>query len=200
VASALVILGNFARLEGDLGRAAMFYREGLLHARDLGPVWGIGRALLGIAHVATGEQPEVAVRLFGAAEAHHEAAGLLVFATPRAELAQAAGRLRAELGEAAFAASWAAGRTLPLGAAIALALATAEQLQSRVPAPGSHNLTAREIDVLRLLVAGRSNAEIGAALFISPRTVSTHVTAILAKLGVATRTEAAALAVRDGLV
>jgi DNA-binding CsgD family transcriptional regulator len=52
----------------------------------------------------------------------------------------------------------------------------------------------------RLLVAGRSNPELADALSISPRTASTHVEHILAKLGVATRTEAAARAVRDGLV
>jgi DNA-binding NarL/FixJ family response regulator len=53
--------------------------------------------------------------------------------------------------------------------------------------------------VLALLVAGKSNPEIGDRLFISPRTAQTHVTSILAKLGVASRTEAAAAAVRDGL-
>jgi DNA-binding NarL/FixJ family response regulator len=53
---------------------------------------------------------------------------------------------------------------------------------------------------LRLLVDGRSNAEIGELLFISGRTAQTHVTNILAKLGAATRTEAATRAVRDGLI
>ena len=48
-------------------------------------------------------------------------------------------------------------------------------------------------------MAGRSNPEIAAALFVSPRTAETHVTHILAKLGVATRAEAAARAVRAGL-
>jgi non-specific serine/threonine protein kinase len=61
-------------------------------------------------------------------------------------------------------------------------------------------LTPREREVLRLLVEGRSNPEIAAALFISPRTAETHVTHILAKLGVTTRAEAAAHAVRVGLV
>ena len=60
-------------------------------------------------------------------------------------------------------------------------------------------LTAREQEVLRLLVAGRTNREIAAALFITHRTAMTHVTHILAKLNVASRTEAAAWAVRHGL-
>ncbi|HEX9064162.1 MAG TPA: ABC transporter substrate-binding protein [Streptosporangiaceae bacterium] len=59
-------------------------------------------------------------------------------------------------------------------------------------------LTAREIDVLTLLTAGLSNTEIGARLSASPRTVSTHVEHILAKLGQSSRTGAAALAVERG--
>ena len=58
----------------------------------------------------------------------------------------------------------------------------------------------RELDVLRLLVDGKSDREIAAALFISPRTVMRHVTSILDKLGVASRTAAATLAVREGIV
>ena len=52
-------------------------------------------------------------------------------------------------------------------------------------------LTAREREVLRLLSEGRSNREIAAALFIAPKTASVHVSNILAKLGAASRTEAA---------
>jgi branched-chain amino acid transport system substrate-binding protein len=61
-----------------------------------------------------------------------------------------------------------------------------------------HRLTARELDVLTLLAIGLSNTEIGTMLFASPRTVSTHVEHILAKLGQASRTAAAALAVERG--
>jgi DNA-binding CsgD family transcriptional regulator len=68
------------------------------------------------------------------------------------------------------------------------------------PASTSYGLTARELDVLRLLTHGRSNAEIGAELFISPRTAGVHVTNILRKLGVTNRVQAAALAERAGLV
>ncbi len=60
-------------------------------------------------------------------------------------------------------------------------------------------LTSREQEVLRLIVAGRSNREIGATLFIAPKTASVHVSNILAKLGAASRTEAAAIAHDEGL-
>jgi DNA-binding CsgD family transcriptional regulator len=62
---------------------------------------------------------------------------------------------------------------------------------ARTPAP--YGLTARELSVLRLLAAGRSNAEIGAELYIRPSTASVHVSSILRKLGVASRVHAAAL-------
>jgi DNA-binding NarL/FixJ family response regulator len=61
-------------------------------------------------------------------------------------------------------------------------------------------LTRREVEVLGLLVGGRSDREIAAALFIGHRTAQDHVSNVIAKLGVANRTEAAAVAVRDGLV
>lgn len=62
------------------------------------------------------------------------------------------------------------------------------------------DLTGRETEVLRLLVEGRSNAEIGRALHMGTGTVRTHVASILRKLGAADRTEAATAALRRGLV
>ena len=67
------------------------------------------------------------------------------------------------------------------------------------PAPPTPGLTPRELEVLRLVAAGRSNGQIAEALFISRKTASVHVSNILAKLGVHTRTEAAAAAHRLGL-
>jgi len=61
------------------------------------------------------------------------------------------------------------------------------------------NLTARELEVLALLVEGRSNRQIAEQLFISGKTASVHVTNLLAKLGVHSRLEAAATARRLGL-
>lgn len=65
--------------------------------------------------------------------------------------------------------------------------------------PSGGPLTARESEVLQLLARGRSNREIGAELFISPKTASVHVSHILAKLGVSSRGEAAAAARDRGL-
>ncbi|MFF8025437.1 AAA family ATPase [Streptomyces sp. NPDC007896] len=74
-------------------------------------------------------------------------------------------------------------------------LADSPSAADRVPA-----LTARESDVLRLLARGRTNRQIGEELFITGKTASVHVSNILAKLGAAGRTEAVAIAYREGLV
>jgi ATP/maltotriose-dependent transcriptional regulator MalT len=73
---------------------------------------------------------------------------------------------------------------------------------TKAPPPDAlapYGLTGRELAVLRLVAAGRTNAQIGAELFISPKTAGVHVTNILRKLGVSNRVQAAALAERAGL-
>jgi DNA-binding CsgD family transcriptional regulator len=99
-----------------------------------------------------------------------------------------------------------AGEMVPLQVEIT-ALARRARIElapaSRQPVPGDdlpYSLTGRELDVLRLLARGRSNAQIGAALFMSPKTASVHVTHILRKLGVAGRVQAATLAERAGIL
>lgn len=98
-----------------------------------------------------------------------------------------------ELAEAIRAAH--AGRTtLSPEAAQALARTIS---QSSIP---GHDLTKRERDVLVLMIDGLNNTQIADRLVVSPSTIKSHVSHILAKLGVASRTEAVALAVRHGLV
>ncbi|MFJ3670987.1 AAA family ATPase [Streptomyces sp. NPDC090106] len=74
------------------------------------------------------------------------------------------------------------------------------RLTAAAPQEGPSPLTARERDVLRLLALGRSNRQIGEELFISGKTASVHVSNILAKLGASSRTEAVAVAYREGLI
>ena len=101
--------------------------------------------------------------------------------------------------ESAFPAAWDAGQALTYQQAIEQAQRVlADAQMSGDTSPGE--LTPREREVLVLIIAGCSNTEIGDRLYISTRTAQTHVTHILAKLDVATRTEAAARAVREGLV
>jgi non-specific serine/threonine protein kinase len=100
---------------------------------------------------------------------------------------------------------WEAGNGSTPDEAIAAALAYQPDREPATPAgssqagDASHALTRRELEVLQLLAEGRTDREIAHALSISPRTVGGHVTHLLAKLGVDTRTAAVAYALRNGL-
>ena len=77
--------------------------------------------------------------------------------------------------------------------------------KSRIPAAvaermSAPSLTARETEVLQLIVGGNSNKEIAAALYISEATVKTHINSLLSKLGVTDRTQAATTALQRGIV
>ncbi|MFE5672874.1 LuxR C-terminal-related transcriptional regulator [Agromyces sp. NPDC056523] len=84
-----------------------------------------------------------------------------------------------------------------LGAGQAIAAADAEWSASRAPRPGG--LTAREVEVLRLVASGRTNREIAGELYLSEKTVDRHLSNIFGKLGLSSRTAATAFAFRHGL-
>jgi DNA-binding NarL/FixJ family response regulator len=129
----------------------------------------------------------------------------------RAEALLDAGQPATAATAALRAAAAAADGHAPLTAQIR-ALAQRARIPLQAPSPAApaaprtaeatalYGLTARELLVLRLLGAGRTNAQIGAELYISPRTAGVHVTNILRKLGVTNRVQAAAIAERAGLL
>ncbi len=89
------------------------------------------------------------------------------------------------------------------------AIRTVHAGKMRIPAPvaerlaermGGPSLTNRELEVLKLIVSGKSNKEIGGELYISEATVKTHINNLLSKLGVSDRTQAATTALQRGIV
>jgi predicted ATPase/DNA-binding CsgD family transcriptional regulator len=149
-------------------------------------------------------RPETAARVFAAADRLRTDLGAtaMAYTEEYASHEQALAAARAALGDDRFAAVWAHGSALTLEQAIAEVAAVAHAGVSSTPdpRPEADGLTPREREVLRLLAAGWADKEIAAALAIGRRTVSNHVSVILAKLRVTSRTAAAVVAVRDGLV
>jgi non-specific serine/threonine protein kinase len=197
VAHALSGLGELALGRGEPARAADLWRERLEQTWD---VWSLRWALECLAAVAlAGGEADRAATLLGAAEAARERLGVDLPPHQRRDRERDAAAARALLGEAAFAAAWAAGRRLAPEAARAEAAKVGHPAAVVPSPPVGHGLTPREAEVLRLVAHGKSDREIAEALFLSRRTVTTHTTNLFAKLGVTNRTEAATMAVRQGL-
>ncbi|HET9999583.1 MAG TPA: response regulator transcription factor [Ktedonobacteraceae bacterium] len=132
----------------------------------------------------------------GAAEILRETIGKPLLPRERARYEQAVIDTRILLGEKDFAAAWAQGRTMTPAQALATqgqAMTPAESLptlHARSPLTYPDGLTAREVEVLRLLAQGLTNAHIAERLVISPRTVNTHLTSIYNKIGISSRSSA----------
>ncbi len=193
-----------ARARGDYALATRLFAEGLTLGRELGAKRVVLGAVAGLAGVVLAlEQPERAARLLGAVAAAQEVTGVgrITDAIHADRLVAAA---RAQLGERPFAEAFAAGRALPFDEAIADAVAIVTLAEATAPGARAERdpfgLTPRERDVLRMLVAGKTDQQIADALFVSRRTVTTHTSSLFAKLGVTGRAEAAAIAVREGIV
>jgi DNA-binding NarL/FixJ family response regulator len=145
--------------------------------------------------------------LFRAAEALADTIGYVRRRPEQERLERDAAVARSALGDDGFEVSRAAGRALPAEEAVAEAQVVLAAMRAAV-APGSTpTLTAafaplspREHDVLALLCQRLTDPQIAEQLFLSPRTVESHVASLLRKLDVANRRDAAAAAVRLGLV
>jgi DNA-binding CsgD family transcriptional regulator len=200
----LLNLGSAALLDGDLGEARPLLAEALRIAREIDDRVAQFYLLAALGcHAAAAGQARLAARLIAAADAERSGAG----ANPMPFLAQALTRATesaaAVLGPAGFAAESEAGRKLGRDAALRLALGQPAVGPTAGPGPADPGaavpgpLGPREADVARLVADGLTNKQIGARLFISERTVDSHVRSILNKLGFSSRAQIAAWLVTD---
>jgi predicted ATPase/class 3 adenylate cyclase/DNA-binding CsgD family transcriptional regulator len=128
-----------------------------------------------------------AARLLGAADGFRQRLGWVRFPMYQADYDTAATAVREALGQKDFDAAWAEGAALSTEEAIAYA--QRGRGERKRPTTGWPSLTPMENDVVALVREGLGNKEIGARLFISPRTVQTHLTHVYAKLGIASRVQ-----------
>jgi non-specific serine/threonine protein kinase len=197
---ALARLASVVARQGDLDRAWVVAAESLDVSRRLGDRLGIARALEAFALLAGWQdRPERALRLAAAAIKLRQS----IAAPPSRREERALERTRAaaklSAGPDIAEASETQGRAMSLEQAIAYACDVDVSQPSKRSAASLDNLTPRERDVLRLLARGRSNRQIAAELVLGERTVETHVSNILSKLGLNSRAEAAIWAVENNI-
>jgi ATP/maltotriose-dependent transcriptional regulator MalT len=194
---------------GDLGHAEEDLRQSLEIRFRSGDREGIATCLEKLAEVTIARgRAARAIRLWATAAALRDAIGAPLATSERASYDVVMGAARTMLGEDEAARLWAAGREEAVDDVVREALRDAPATEpalavARTPARTDtgimSTLTPRELEVLRLLEEHTDRA-IADALSIGPRTVATHVTNILNKLGVNTRTAAVATAIRHGVI
>jgi len=202
-AESLSALGKVLAAEGDCAAAQALYEESLALSRELGEKWIIAACLVGLGEVVAAQQKLAwAAQLWGAAEALRDALGIAIPPVERADYERSLSAARVHLGERAFAAAWAQGRAMTPEQAFAA------QGQKPTPSPITTvsppptypaGLTAREVEVLRLLAGGLTDVQIADKLVLSPRTVHAHVSSIYSKLGVTSRSAATRYAIEHHL-
>ncbi len=207
IPEALVVLGRVTAAQGDDAAAQALYGESLALAKELDFKRVIPAALEGVAVVVAAQGAlSWAARLWGAAEILREGMGTPLPPVYRPDYEQSIASTRTQLGEKAFAAAWAEGRTMTLEQA--LATLESSSIPEPDPSPSApavkptypNDLTAREVEVLRLVAQGLTNAQIAEQLVIRPYTVNNHLRSILGKLGVTTRSAATRFAFEHKLV
>ena len=185
--------GFAALISGDLRESGQVLAEGLRIARQLDDRVAQCHLLGGLGCSAAGaREPRLAAQLFGAMENLRAEAGARINTGMAPVLAQATASVKTTLGASKFGTEFAAGQQLSREAAVRLALGEATPPAVAASDHGSAGvLRQRETDVARLVADGLSNKEIGARLFISERTVESHVRSIMNKLGFNSRAQIA---------
>jgi DNA-binding NarL/FixJ family response regulator len=207
IAGVLHNLGKVAQYDDDHERAAALYLESLAQNNEIGYKPGIADCFVGLAAVAAATgSAERAAQLLGAAEPHLDTMRGYMPLTDPANYDHTLAVVRAQLDEAAFTAVFAQGQALPFDQAIAYAQEQPRPLEPGTPlpqpAPATYpaGLTEREVEVLRLVAQGLTDAQVADRLVISRRTVNGHLRSIYSKLDVSSRTAAVHFAVTHQLV
>jgi len=207
-AAAEMNLGFAYLMNSDAASARRLLVGVLARARATSEMTWVHNALLGLALAAGADAaPAVAATLHGAADHQYEQAGQAFDAKESKMRTSDHARLRDALGEAAFDAAYARGRTLSQADAIALAVGTAQPDPGSAPAvsvPAAHcapmgPLSARERQIMALLAGGASNAKIAETLFVTSNTVRTHLDRIRDKTGARNRAELTRYAIQAGI-
>lgn len=187
---------------GDHRRTMLLCAEGLELSQRLGTMRLIAGNLNTVASVAGSQgRPIRAARLWGAAESLLEAIGSMLTAMERHFYEPYIAAARARLDEAAWEAAWEEGKAMTPEEAVEYALEP-PMAAPDTEAPPSYpaGLSAREVEVLRLLAGGMTNPQIAQELFISPRTVDAHLRSVYHKTGSSTRAEATRFALEHDLL
>lgn len=210
VAVGLCWLGWLALRQGERAGAAARFAESITVGRDTGFLAAIAMSCEGLASLALDAgDAATAAQLLGAADRLRSERAAHTYPWFAGWVATVRTGVHAALREDAFTTATAAGGTRPLEHIITAALAISAELGAMPAAPGKDavgassspdGLTAREVEVLRLLATGKTNPEIAATLVLSVHTVERHVANLYGKIGAHTRVEAATYAQRHGLV
>ena len=192
---ALTMRARVARAQGQAGQAERDARAALVCGTAVQAHLGISDAIecLAVSAAETGSYAE-AVRLFAAAAAMRHRMSEVRFQIYQADYDASIAALRNDLGENDFASGWAEGAAL--SAPEAIVYAQRGHGERKRPAKGWASLTPAEHDVVQLAAGGLSNSAIAAKLFVSPRTVQTHISHVYAKLGLTSRIQLAQEAAR----
>ncbi|HEY3062718.1 MAG TPA: LuxR C-terminal-related transcriptional regulator [Chloroflexota bacterium] len=197
-------LGNVARDQADYPTARSLYAEGMVAAQEQGSAFHVAVLLDSFASLAaTQGQAARAARLLGAAEAVRHASDVALAPVYRRDFYDAiTATVQAALDTESLSAAWADGGAMSWEQAIAYGLTDTVDADVRSAQPLVHpdRLTSREAEILRLLAGGKSNPSIANELVLSVYTVERHVANIYTKIGLHTRVEAAAYALRHRLV